>query len=323
MRGWSLVSAKGLGAGRPGALDEARNLVALVSSLSEEGDSIEAEAVAKRLAVSPGEAEKLLALVLSSSPAEGSGLPLAEDGRAFTLIAGSGLRGRPLRLTRDETLAVVAAFERIGVSADDPIRRKLESSLAADPVDERLVRQLMAGVEGSGHLAETLGVLGHAIVHDLVVTFSYQKPGEPPERRRVAPSRIRCEEDVWYLDAHDLDREGTRTFCLYRMSETESHERNPSAAPKRGRACGTVRVVAITFDDERMLDLLPWHDLRVTSSPGERPVVAQTPYYGGCWLPRMIAACGGSASCSDPEVMALARSYAQEQLSALSAGMPS
>ena len=39
------------GAGRPGSLDEARELVALVSSLSDAGDSLSAAAVAERLGV--------------------------------------------------------------------------------------------------------------------------------------------------------------------------------------------------------------------------------------------------------------------------------
>ena len=47
------MSARPRGAGRPGALDEARELVALVASLSEAGDALTLDAVSSRLGVSP------------------------------------------------------------------------------------------------------------------------------------------------------------------------------------------------------------------------------------------------------------------------------
>lgn len=74
-------------------------------------------------------------------------------------------------------------------------------------------------------------------------------------------------------------------------------------------------MVRLTFGDERYLDLLAWHDLRVTTGPGTVPVEAETPYYGGSWLPRMVAACGGTVRCDDAEVMGRAEAYAREQLS--------
>ncbi|HBG3383148.1 TPA: hypothetical protein KQB18_004396, partial [Clostridioides difficile] len=54
-------------AGRIGAVDEARELVALVSSLSEAGDALSAKAVAARLGTTPERAEKLIGLVGTSS----------------------------------------------------------------------------------------------------------------------------------------------------------------------------------------------------------------------------------------------------------------
>ena len=71
----------------------------------------------------------------------------------------------------------------------------------------------------------------------------------------------------------------------------------------------------VSFSDPRYLDLLPWHDLKVLSrGDGGAPVVAETPYYGGMWLPRMIAACAGTAHTNDAEVTALVRAYAKSAL---------
>ncbi|MBM6676009.1 WYL domain-containing protein [Olsenella uli] len=307
------MAGRGGGAGRPGSLDEARELVALVTSLSDAGDALGADAVAERLGVSEERAEKLLELVLSSASAGGAGLPLAEDGDLLTLVGADGVRGRRLRLSHAETLALDAALERLGVPGDDPLRETLSGALAAEPVDEGLVRRLMAGERGEKGLARTLVACGRAIAGRRVLEFAYRKPdGGTTERRRVVPRELRSEDGAWFLDAHDLDRNAERTFRADRMSEVETGRRAPDGPtePERPRA----RTVRLTFEDAALLDLLPWHDLHVTSAPGARPVVAETPYYGGMWLPRMLAACGGSARCDDPEVTSLATSYAQQQL---------
>lgn len=304
------MSARKRGAGRPGALDEARALVTLVSSLSEAGDSLDPAAVAERLGVSLDQAEKLVSLVLSSTLLGDVGLPLIEEGGAVTLMDERGVRGRRLRLSRDETLALVAALERMGVPEDDPLRRQLEEAESCEKIDERLVRQLMAGEEGDGELARTLDSIGRALARGLGLSFAYQKPGSAPERRRVVCLGLRHDDDAWFLDAYDLDRCGERTFRADRISDAACGERE-SVPPERGRDEG--RVVTITFADPSYLELLPWHDLRVTRRE-DGVVEAETPYFGGEWLARMVAACSGTAVVRDDELAALVRSYARRTL---------
>ena len=307
------MPARSTGAGRPGSLDEARELVALVSSLSEAGDALNAAAVAERLGVSEERGEKLVELVLCSTLVGGTGLPLVSDEGGLTLVGANGVRGRRLRLTHAETLALVAALERLGVPDDDPLRTTLEESLSSEPVSEELVRRLMAGGSGTGPLAAALSCCAQAIASRREVLFLYRKSGEKDaERRRVVPTALRTEDDAWFLDAFDLVRDGERTFRLDRM-EGVSLGDHPEAPQSEARG-PSARLVDVSFDEASYLDLLPWHDLQVVSAPAGGPVRARIPYYGGMWLPRMIAACSGSAHCDDPEVAALVKSYAREQL---------
>lgn len=306
---------KGAG-GRPGGLDEARELVALVASLSEAGDALTADAVAARLGVSSERAEKLVGLVLTSAAAGGTRLPLVEEDDGVTMLLTRGMRGRAVRLTREETVALEAALERLGVAEGDPLRGRLEGALSPAGPDEGLVRRLVTG-EKDPALAKTISACARALAEHRDLRFSYRRGGTgPAEGRRVSPRRLRCEDDAWYLEAYDLDRAGERTFRLDRMSEVQAAARGDAAAgrtPCAGRPAQPARMVRITFDDPHYLKLLPWHELSVLERSDGR-AVAETPFFGGPWLVRMIAACGGSAHVEDPELAALVADYAREQL---------
>ena len=78
---------------------------------------------------------------------------------------------------------------------------------------------------------------------------------------------------------------------------------------------GPARTVTVTLHDAHYLDLLNWKRLEVISRQ-DGVVTARVPYFGGMWLPRMIAACAGTATTNDPEVNAFAVKYAKAMLSA-------
>ena len=301
----------GQGGGRPGTLPLARDLIALATSLSEAGDSLSAEAVAARLGVDGAEAEKLIGLLATSATADGVGLPLVQDADGqLTLLLGDGVRGRRLKLNLAETTALLAALDRMGVSDGDPLRAKIESSLQHEAPDEALVHRML-GELSSG--TSPLLTCAKALREGSDLRFMYQAADSASGRgRQVRPTGIRYEEGRWYLDAYDLGRHGERTFRLDRMGDAEPVPRTTTDAPSGQRGA---RRVTLLFSDARYLDLLPWHDLTVekdaVSSGGIR---ATTPYYGGMWLPRMVAACGGAVTTDDADVNALVRSYARSQL---------
>lgn len=304
------MPARRTGAGRRGALEEARELVALVASLSEAGDALTVNAVAAKLGTSRERAEKLIELVLTATLGDETRLPLVEEQGGVTLLLSAGVRGRRLRLSRSETVALAAALEELGVAEDDPLREKLESSLSQEPVDPDLVRSVVAAdmTDGTSELA----VCAAARAQGRMLAFSYRKAGEDAEEeRRAVPLDLRREDGAWYLDAHDPDRGDTRTFRLDRMAHARLLGR--ADAPQEA-AHETARMVEITFSDPRYLQLLPWHRLHVKQTDRRGRVHAETPYYGGDWLPRMLAACAGSASTTDEEVRRRVAAYARSCL---------
>lgn len=300
-----------------GALGEARELVALVASLSEAGDALTSQAVASKLGVSLERAEKLIELVLTASVGDGLGLPLIEEKDGVSLLTSRGVRGRRLRLTRAETVALLAALDRMGTPGADELRDALEASLETSPVDDALVRRTLGAASGS--VREQVAACSQAILSGSVLGFSYRRvDARHAEQRRALPLRLRCEHEAWYLDAEDLDRGGERTFRLDRMSDValEGAPRDEGDATAREGERGA-RVVRICLLDPRLLDLLPWHDLRIVERSNDGSIVAETPYYGGSWLVRMLAACGAAARTDDDELTDLVRAHALGQLERL------
>lgn len=304
------MSAKSATSGRPGSLGEARELVALVASLSEAGDALTQDAVSSRLGVSAERASALIELVFTAAGADGARLPLVEETDGVTLAFSQGMRGRRLRLTRSETVALAAALESLGVPTDDPLRARLEQSSSAEPVSEQLVERLVGG--DAAACSPVIEACADALARRSDLAFAYQKveSTEPAEERLVSPTRLHLEDGTWYLDAFDLHRQGERTFRIDRMAHPELRPHAKRAGrPEPQRA---QRLVRLTFADERYLSLLPWHDLRGAGhDPQSGAALFDTPFYGGAWLARMVAACGGTCTTTDPELAALVRDYAE------------
>lgn len=305
------MARKASPAGRRGALDEARELVALVASLSEAGDALSAEAVAAKLGTTTERAEKLVGLVLTASLGDGARLPLVEEDGEVTLLFSEGVRGRRLRLTRSETVAVAAALKRLGVPEADPLRAKIDSSLADGALDQQVVERAMAPSAHEAQ-ADALRICAQARTQGRELAFDYRKlSGSAAEKRRVMARALRYESDAWYLDAWDLDRDGERTFRVDRMGALELGERREARARLEAAPADT-RLVDVTFTEPSYLDLLGLRAHLLHAQADEKGTVhAKVAYYGGDWLVRMLAACGNSVTIADPELAAQVRTYAR------------
>lgn len=297
-------------AGRLGGAERARELVALVASLDDAGDTISADAVAQRLGVSDEEAEELLDLVLMAGDDESGHLGVyLEDDNSLTLLSHSAVKGRGVRLTKAETVAVEAALTRAGLDEDDRLRKAVRGSLSSPSVTQGDVERLLS-TPASERESENLSLCASALAQGTGLAFSYRGLRDTaPRARRVQPRSLSQDESSWYLDAFDADARAARRFKLDRMDALELLD-GPFAQADAPSAKEPARSLTISFADKRYVKLLHWPGLEVIAQD-ERTLTARLPYYGGEWLLRMLAACGGCASTDDESVNAAAAAYAK------------
>ena len=300
-------------AGRTGSISLTRQLIALASSLTREGEVITAQDIANTLGVSFDEARHLIALVSMGSGESIDYLPviLGDEDEEVSLMEGAALSARRVRLTRAETIALVAALAELGIDDKDPLVQTLTGSYGAPSFSAEDIAQSLEAPSSTTDVT-TLRQCSHAISNGRGITFVYRPvTGGAPSRRRVVPQLVRRTDDIWYLDAFDLVRQGTRVFRIDRMSDVSEI---PAPAVKGLVADKTPsKTVVARFSDRRYLDLFYWEGLQVIDDRGPGIVVSM-PYYGGTWLARHLAACGANVQVSDSELAQITSDYARGQL---------
>ena len=119
-------------AGRPGGSELTRLMLAILGGLTEDGDMVNVHAVARRFSNSDDFAERLIESIKVLPAGDDFFLPLYfKDGDPDVALVEGGVRGRRLRLTRDETFALIAAFDRIGISESNSLRKSIMGTMAS------------------------------------------------------------------------------------------------------------------------------------------------------------------------------------------------
>ena len=213
------MSAKAGRGGRIGGVEKARALVALVSSLDKDGDALTPSVVSQRLGISLDEADGLIDLVLSAGSEEGPSLPIYyQDDDSIALLPRAQSRGRGVKLTKAEAIAVVSALSQAGLDENDPLLAKLSSMLSSPLSTQDAVKRLLS-VPASPEEAFALSLCAHALAQGTGLSFDYRGLRDRCDRRRrVLPSGLTQMDGSWYLDASDVDLDAERRFRLDRMS---------------------------------------------------------------------------------------------------------
>ena len=294
--------------GRKDGTERVRELVALLGSLSEVGDTISLDAISSRLGISHDEARTMMDIICMASGEETGGLLISsnDDETEYTLQY-LNTRGRPLRLTTPETMAVLHALDLAGIDEDDQLRTHLSEALTSPTVlIEEVRKSLGAPSEDPSLLACAQSQAQHRLL-----SFRYQGIRDnEPRTRTVLVRRLRLSGEHWHVDAFDTEIEQDRTFRIDRMSDPVLG--GPASLPQEEYTEQTE--VRVTFHDMKYLTMFDWPNLRITS---EHAGVIQgiLPYYdnGSTWLLRRICACRGTLVVEDERIMQAAREYARTQ----------
>lgn len=299
-------------AGRTGSVAVARQLVALASSLTREGDVITAEHIAQTLGVEFDYARHLIMLVSMGSGESIDYLPviLSDDDDEVALMEGAGVSARRVRLTRSETIALSAALSELGVPESDPLAQTLVRSYASPSFSADDIARTLEE-PSSAEDNSTLVTCSKAIVEGKGLAFSYRPvSGGAVSHRRVVPQLVRRSDDSWYLDAFDLIRSDHRVFRIDRMRDVSLIEAPAITTPEQPEEKDR-KLVTVRFDDRSYLDLFHWEGLEILSAD-DTCVVTRMPQFAGTWLARHLVACAGTVRTGDRQLANQIRAIAAE-----------
>ncbi len=300
--------------GRRGGSEETRELMALVSSLSTEGATLTVEGISARLGVDRERARFLLELVLTTCSGSKYHLPISlSDDFALVLSRSQGVVGRAIRLTKAETDALLAALDELGLPDDDPLRLDVVEAFAHEgtvvPPDDD--SKALPSVDD---LSDTLEACSRALITKASLSFAYQSSyQDEPMVRHAVPVQIVHEDDLWYLDARDLGRRALRTFRIDKMQDVRVAAAIPAKQLAEIDETPEVRKAIVAFTDPHLLETLDWPKLEALGMR-EGAVVTTIPFYGGTWLPRHLAACGGTVTVDDTALASTIRRTAERLL---------
>ena len=298
-------------AGRPLSTEQTRLLVALVGALSAGGDALVLSSVIARLGISETEARGILDELIDLGAISPSFTVAELDGAEGIEIPRTiGSHGKVLRLTPSETLAIDSALKRLGALDGDPLRTSILDALASPDVTEQDLDRASLQLTDPA-VAPRIMQCSQALFYGSGLRFLYQGDADAAPRERAArPISLEETEGLWYLEAADAETGAHRSFRLDRMDGIVEDPDLPELTVHEEPA----REVGLVFHDAAMLDLLEWPHLVRTSEPDATPIEARIPYYGGSWLIRRLAACGGTVDILDGDLAQAVRAYAEQEL---------
>lgn len=307
------MTARSQRAGRKDGSERVRELVSVLGALSRTGDIVTIGAIAKRMGMSEDEATSLMDIVCQASGEESGGLLIsANDEMTEFVLEYPGIKGRPLRLTHAESMALVHGLDATGIPVDDPIRVRLRDAFLAGGIADERVRKAL-GSSGPSDDGTALNLCAHATAHQRSLSFLYQGMADSsPRERRAAPISLVFEQGTWYVIANDLDLGESRTFRIDRMQGIALGPRSEVTAERPAELARRVRV---TFLDTSYITMLDWPGLRIIRKTGGK-TYCDIPYYAGrsTWLARRVLACNGALLVDDDRIMQDARRIAAEEI---------
>jgi len=283
---------------RPSAGDRLRRLLALLPWLADHPGSTVTE-ISERFGIKPEQLLDDLNVVWMVgippyTPDQLIDLEIEDD--RVTVNLGSYFR-RPLRLTPDQALALVAAGQSLvsvpGTDPEGPLARGLAKLARALQVDPDAAMAVHLGDAESA----TLERLRAAIRDGRRVRIDYYSfNSDERSRRDVDPHRVWAEGGSWYLAGHCHRAEGTRVFRLDRMDDVEVLEADATIRPD-GTATGVFNpkaedpIVVLDLDPDAAWVLDYYPNVGVEAGDDGRTRV-ELPVTSTRWLEQLLVRLG-------------------------------
>lgn len=289
---------------RHAAGDRLRQLLSIVPWLVDHPGAPVAE-ICTRFAI--GEAELLQALetlqFVGVHPFTPDALVdvVVEDGRVWLYLAEPF--GRPLRLTAEEGLALVAAARSVvgtpGFDPDGSLARGLAKLAASLGITDEGAVDVRLGDEVEPELLDRLR--SAAADRRRVVIDYYSFARDEHTRREIDPHRVFADQGRWYVAAHCHAAGGDRVFRVDRIGAAEVLD--ATFEPPSGAGEGTTLEFVPGPDAPRVvLDLEPgarWvvdhHPCEAVEDLGEGRVRATMAVTARPWLERLLLGLGPEA----------------------------
>lgn len=309
--------------GRKGGQTTLKQLTVLLGALTQSDKPIQAQSVAHKLGISYEEAQRLMDLLIDVAGDETSYLPLTfgENDNELTLISPASAI-RPLRLTKAESIALIAALQACGFDSNTPLYQMVQKGYTQIETNTQEIARTVASsptLTNPEVLLECIKALGNK--QCLKFIYASQHSNTKKERL-VIPNRLYLQDGLSYLEAHEFASGQRRSFRLDRMDKPQRMDPplSPSHITDQSKTQGSsleqdpsLETTTITLLDPVLEELYPWHPVKRTQH-ADKSVELVIPNYGSPWLIRHLAACGNQVKIKDPQLKKKISDYAQDLL---------
>lgn len=311
---------------KPSATERARRLLAILH-VFEPGTEVALSDVAEALGTDVDTVASDLEMLscCGVAPYEADGLvPLYVENGVVTVFGELPALDEPVRLSAREASALFSALQAAGMSATDPLPKKLLAAAGTDVDAAAIERQLRAAVApGAGY---TLGPLMFAQQQCRVVRIEYRAYGRLTETERtLEPMSLLQERGAWYVRGLVRETGKVQTFRVDRIrnarltTETFAPCPPPAAdtAPDSSLSTEGLPVATVRLNTAEDYSERDWPGAWVTSIH-EDGITLAVPYAGTAWVARQVAARLGGAEVLDPaELREAVAELAREELARL------
>lgn len=263
-------------------------------------------------------------------------------------------RIKPLRLTDAQASVCREALDTCGADQCNPLRQAIEAAFfpVLDNTNDLNKNAVTVSVPTSTtnttftalYICASSIAQAQRVESDIpkinapIVTFGYKGQNDllpRPRTRRVIPTAIRLEHDIWEIEAIDLDALASykrqlernkkeipptpkRTFHAHKIENPQIEHNNHGqinyeTVPVISKEMPAGNYVTLVCKPHVVSHVLSWDDARLVSI-GKNSATIKVPYFRGSWLPRRVLALGDTVTCTNKLLKEELRYIAEELL---------